>query len=429
MLILKRTILLKKFFDNNLHKDTLLAVSESGYTTDYLSLEWLRHFHNQTKARRNGIYRMLVFDGHGSHLSDDFLVFCWQYNIIPFQLPPHSTHLLQPLDIKVFRPLKHWHQEHILRTIQYGTIEYSKIDFLNGYREMRDRTFKRRTILAAFQEAGLSPISPTIVLDRMKEFDPQPSLRTSTPQDSRPETPPGRPFQCPPATRDRTAHSKYLDMRLDDYIENDIPLTPSFVRSWRAFQSSTEPKIIRAKLIQERETQRIAADLEQRRRKEGSNAWVQQYGVITKGQGLDQITDKYERVGGMQVAVKNMKLERTTKKWNEHYKKKVLQRALEHRVYLFNQWDSCRVLAFNICEELQEKQLALRRSTVRKLAREEDNIFLLEQTLYKSNNGRYWRKDISGQIVPLHARLGAVVIGLEVDKGKESILKQVPLRA
>jgi hypothetical protein len=69
----------------------------------------------------------------------------------------------------------------------------------------------------------------------------------------------------------------------------------------------------------------------------------------------------------MQVVVKNMKLERMTKKWNEHYKKKVVTKALEHREQLFNQWDSRRVLAFNICEELQEKQLAIRRSIVRKL--------------------------------------------------------------
>ncbi len=187
--ILRTGLTRHKFFENNLHENTLLAVSENGYTTTKLSLEWIRHFHNQTKDKRKGVYRMLIFDGHGSHLSDEFLVFCWQHNIVPFQLPPHSTHLLQPLDIKVFRPLKHWHQEDIIRTIQYGIIEYTKIDFLNGYQEMRDRTFKRRTILAAFKEAGLNPYFPDIVLDRMKEFEPsQPSVRIN-PSLSRPETP------------------------------------------------------------------------------------------------------------------------------------------------------------------------------------------------------------------------------------------------
>ena len=105
---------------------------------------------------------------------------------------------------------------------------------------MRDRTFKKQTLLSAFKEAGLVPISPDIIVARLQEFEPTP--------------PEGQPFQHPPLTRDREAHSKYLDRRIEDHINGDIPLTPSFVRSWRAFNASTEPKIIKAKLIQERDT-------------------------------------------------------------------------------------------------------------------------------------------------------------------------------
>ena len=127
MLILKGSVLLEKFFDNNLHRDTLFAVSESGYTTDALSLEWIRHFIIRQDLKRKGVYRLPVFDGHGSHLSEDFLIFCWQHNIVPFQLP---THLLQPLDIKVFRPLKHWHQEDILRLYNTALLNTQKSTFL-----------------------------------------------------------------------------------------------------------------------------------------------------------------------------------------------------------------------------------------------------------------------------------------------------------
>jgi hypothetical protein len=44
---------------------------------------------------------MIIFDGHESHLTDEFTYYCWEHNIIPFRLPAHSTHLLQPLDIGV----------------------------------------------------------------------------------------------------------------------------------------------------------------------------------------------------------------------------------------------------------------------------------------------------------------------------------------
>jgi hypothetical protein len=87
---------------------------------------------------------------------------------------------------------------------------------------------------------------------------------------------------------------QYLDKRLDDYINYDIELTPSFVRSWRAYQSTTESKILKSILIQEREINKAKADVESRQRKEGSGTWVQSYGVITKGMGVDQIQHKKE---------------------------------------------------------------------------------------------------------------------------------------
>lgn len=57
-------------------------------------------------------------------------------------------------------------------------------------------------------------------------------------------------------------------------------------------------------------------------------------------------------------------------------------------------------------------------------------IVLSGWTSMKSHlkDGRYWRKGTSGQIVPLYARLGAVVFGLEVDQGQEWILKRVARR-
>ena len=48
-------------------------------------------------------------DGHTSHVTWQFFDYCLEHNIIPLCLPPHSTHLLQPLDVGLFGPLqKHY---------------------------------------------------------------------------------------------------------------------------------------------------------------------------------------------------------------------------------------------------------------------------------------------------------------------------------
>ena len=49
---------------------------------------------------------MLICDGHDSHISVAFIYHCMQNDIILLLLLPHSSHLMQPLDISVFGPLK-----------------------------------------------------------------------------------------------------------------------------------------------------------------------------------------------------------------------------------------------------------------------------------------------------------------------------------
>jgi len=45
-------------------------------------------------------------DGHSSYINVDFVKYCWNHKIIPVCLPPHSTHILQPLDLVIFSLLK-----------------------------------------------------------------------------------------------------------------------------------------------------------------------------------------------------------------------------------------------------------------------------------------------------------------------------------
>jgi hypothetical protein len=50
-------------------------------------------------------YRLLIMDGHSSHVNLEFINYCDQNRILVLILPPHSTHRLQPLDVGLFQPL------------------------------------------------------------------------------------------------------------------------------------------------------------------------------------------------------------------------------------------------------------------------------------------------------------------------------------
>ena len=67
---------MEKHFDNAIDDGVLFAISESGYSNAYLGMEWLKHFDKQTAGRQKGKYRLLVFDGHRSHLTYEFTYYC-----------------------------------------------------------------------------------------------------------------------------------------------------------------------------------------------------------------------------------------------------------------------------------------------------------------------------------------------------------------
>jgi hypothetical protein len=48
-------------------RDWVIAVSDNGWTTNKLGVEWLKHFDAYTKTRTVGAYCLLVLDGYESY--------------------------------------------------------------------------------------------------------------------------------------------------------------------------------------------------------------------------------------------------------------------------------------------------------------------------------------------------------------------------
>jgi hypothetical protein len=139
-----------------------------------IALEWIKHFNEHTRPDDPNEIRVLLMDNQECHLTDEFIEYCYLNNITLFPLPPNSTHYLQPLDVGVFGPFKHWHQEVLYREIADGAYNFNKTDFFFHLQEIRDRTFKKSTILSAWERSGRFPYNPSVVLDALQ--DPLSSL-------------------------------------------------------------------------------------------------------------------------------------------------------------------------------------------------------------------------------------------------------------
>jgi len=92
MVILSGVLNQRRWYTStNIPDDTLIALSDTGYSNDDISLGWLAHFERFTSRRKTGAYRLLLLDGYGSHCTKQFIDYCDRYNIIPFCFPPHTT--------------------------------------------------------------------------------------------------------------------------------------------------------------------------------------------------------------------------------------------------------------------------------------------------------------------------------------------------
>jgi hypothetical protein len=91
-------------------------------------------------------------------------------------MPLHSSHLLQPLDVGCFSPLKCAYSREIKALIRHHINHITKLEFLPAFKTAFDRSFTAANICSAFRGAGLVPLQPDVVLSKL---DVQ--LRTPTP--------------------------------------------------------------------------------------------------------------------------------------------------------------------------------------------------------------------------------------------------------
>jgi hypothetical protein len=160
------------------------ASSEKGWTNDKLGLNWLDIFdrHTKSKARNRRDWRVLLLDGHGSHLSLAFLNRCLQYRIMPCVYPPHATHRLQPLDVGLFRPLSNFYSTKLSLLIAAtgGRLPIGKREFYSLFRPAFEDAFTEKNVVSAWSKAGLFPFDPEVVLGQIRCQQEEESLSSDS---------------------------------------------------------------------------------------------------------------------------------------------------------------------------------------------------------------------------------------------------------
>ena len=139
--------------------------------------------------------RLLILDGHGSHITWEFARFCKQRNIILFCLPSHSTHLLQPLDVGIFSPLQNFYGRQVDDYSRDTEEGIKKSVFIPLLHKARLEAISKHNNEQVFATTGIVPLNPRRVYTKLKPQSDNRNPLSST-------SPSFYTFRTPKTTRD-----------------------------------------------------------------------------------------------------------------------------------------------------------------------------------------------------------------------------------
>lgn len=204
--------------------------SPSGWMESAQFLDWFINLFIPSTSHLEG-KKLLILDGHNSHISIQLIDKATENNIELLCLPAHTSHLLQPLDVGVYKAVKQaWR---VLLRDFYKDTGYKNVDKVIFPSLMKKLTetgcLSRSNAIGGFEGSGIYPIS----LEKMKR-KVETATVVSEEQNSDPKSSLSNCEENQCASEDLTP-KKSLELALMSVLKTNA-------------QSSSSPKIKRSRL-------------------------------------------------------------------------------------------------------------------------------------------------------------------------------------
>ena len=109
-----------------------IYANEKGWMKSDIFFKWFCEWESRTRIfTEAGILepRLMIYYGHLSHLDYDTIKHVRMNNVTILKLPPHTTYLLQPLDLSVFKSLKDKWRTVLFKRLKNKRTALSKAEF------------------------------------------------------------------------------------------------------------------------------------------------------------------------------------------------------------------------------------------------------------------------------------------------------------
>jgi hypothetical protein len=189
-------------------------------------------------------------------------------------MPPHSSHLLQPLDVGCFAPLKKAYGRQAELLIRRHINHISKVEFLPCFIAAFEAAFTKNNIEGGFRGAGLVPFNPEAVISKL-------DVRLRTPTPPRVETTSWE-SKTPSNTLEFGSQSTLLRERIQRHVDSS---PTSMMEALERFTKGAEMMAHLMVLMQKRNLELQAANEAAARRKSRKRKRLQRQGTLTVEEG------------------------------------------------------------------------------------------------------------------------------------------------
>lgn len=151
---------------------TIYGLSKNGWIDSELFELWFtNHFLPHVPPMRP---LLLLLDGHSSHYHPNFIRAAAEEKVIVFCLPPHTTHVTQPLDKGIFGPLKiYWREECLRFMTSHPDQVVSRFNFSALFARAWAKAMTMPNILAGFRVTGVFPFDRNVLIPKPQQSSVQ----------------------------------------------------------------------------------------------------------------------------------------------------------------------------------------------------------------------------------------------------------------
>jgi hypothetical protein len=110
---------------------------------------------------------LLIINSHESHDSLKFQQYCKDNKIVALCLPPHSSHITQPLNVGCFAALKKAYRRQAKILMRNQVNHITKTEFLPCFIRAYNAAITPSNLQGGFQGAGLVPFNPEQVISSL----------------------------------------------------------------------------------------------------------------------------------------------------------------------------------------------------------------------------------------------------------------------